>query len=51
MGRKNIEKPEVLAPAGTLKTKTAILYGQMQFSLVGEAYGLRSLQGTSTLQK
>ncbi|WP_025728129.1 peptidase U32 family protein [Atopobacter phocae] len=46
MARQIKNKPEVLAPGGTLeKLKTAILYGADACYIGGEAYGLRSRAG------
>ncbi|WP_034908028.1 peptidase U32 family protein [Eremococcus coleocola] len=43
---KQLKKPEVLAPAGTLeKLKTAVIYGADAVFIGGEAYGLRSRAG------
>ncbi len=43
---KNLKKPEILAPAGTLeKLKVAIRYGADAVYIGGDAYGLRSRAG------
>lgn len=47
--KKELIRPEVLAPAGTLeKLKTAIHYGADAVYIGGEAYGLRSRAGNFT---
>ncbi|MDR2833641.1 MAG: U32 family peptidase [Streptococcaceae bacterium] len=49
---KELKRPEVLAPAGTLeKLKTAIHYGADAVYIGGNAYGLRSRAGNFTLEQ
>lgn len=44
--KRNIKRPEILAPAGTLeKLKTAVHYGADACYIGGEAYGLRTRAG------
>lgn len=48
----NKQKPELLAPAGTLeKLKTAIHYGADAVYIGGDAYGLRSRAGNFTFEE
>ncbi|MBS7578130.1 MULTISPECIES: U32 family peptidase [unclassified Enterococcus] len=49
---KQLKRPEVLAPAGTLeKLKTAIHYGADAVYIGGNAYGLRSRAGNFSLEE
>lgn len=50
--RKELTRPEVLAPAGTLeKLKVAIDYGADAVYIGGQAYGLRSRAGNFTFEE
>lgn len=50
--KKELKRPEVLAPAGTLeKLKTAIRYGADAVYIGGNAYGLRSRAGNFTYEE
>ncbi|MGG5314464.1 peptidase U32 family protein [Enterococcus sp. AZ072] len=52
MGQKQLKRPEVLAPAGTLeKLKTAIHYGADAVYIGGDAYGLRSRAGNFSFEE
>ncbi|MEG0255706.1 MAG: U32 family peptidase [Vagococcus sp.] len=52
MIKKELKRPEVLAPAGTLeKLKTAIRYGADAVYIGGNAYGLRSRAGNFTYEE
>lgn len=49
---RNLKRPEVLAPAGTLeKLKVAVDYGADAVFIGGQAYGLRSRAGNFTLDQ
>ncbi|WP_430535160.1 U32 family peptidase [Listeria rocourtiae] len=51
-GRKNLKKPEVLAPAGNLeKLKIAIRYGADAVYIGGQAFGLRSRAGNFSYEE
>lgn len=51
MTTKQLKRPEVLAPAGTLeKLKTAIHYGADAVYIGGDAYGLRSRAGNFSFE-
>lgn len=50
--KKQLKRPEVLAPAGTLeKLKTAIHYGADAVYIGGDAYGLRSRAGNFSFEE
>ncbi|GBG95982.1 peptidase U32 family protein [Lactococcus termiticola] len=50
--QKNLKRPEVLAPAGTLeKLKVAIDYGADAVYIGGQAYGLRSRAGNFSFEE
>ena len=49
---KQMKRPELLAPAGTLeKLKTAIHYGADAVYIGGDAYGLRSRAGNFSFEE
>lgn len=49
---KQLKRPEVLAPAGTLeKLKVAVRYGADAVFIGGQAYGLRSRAGNFTFEQ
>ena len=48
---KQLKRPEVLSPAGTLeKLKVAVRYGADAVFIGGQAYGLRSRAGNFTFE-
>ena len=49
---KQLKRPEVLSPAGTLeKLKVAVRYGADAVFIGGQAYGLRSRAGNFTFEQ